>query len=350
MILTSRAEGLDAIRAIVAVDRTAIGGEKFAEKVSPLIPVFFILLIMAWMAGPRGAAARPLRIAYLSNSVTMAPLWMAQDSGAIAAQGLDIEILRMTASVAVPALIAHEIDAVEMSAAPVLTASLRGRDLVFVAGLLNTMIWNFYARPEIPNAEALRGKVIGTDRPATPIAYGTLVALKRIGLTPKDVKLFAVGSSTYVIAALHAGQVMGGIASPPASFQLERMGFRQLTSLLEVPYQNVGIVIQRSRFDELKDRLLPLLRALRIGIDRYYSDKNFTIRVISKYNKETDPAALDKSYEFYRRAGFRRELMVSETGVQGILDFLGATIPEAKNAKLEQFFDDRLVKQVDAGQ
>lgn len=349
MIVKSTTAGQGMFQSIAYINQAPVRAEKIAAKVAVLIPLFFILMSITWMAGARGAAARPLRIAYLSNSVTMAPLWMAQDSGAIAAEGLDIEILRMTASVAVPALIAHEIDAVEMSAAPVLTASLRGRDLVFVAGLLNTMIWNFYARPEIPNAEALRGKVIGTDRPATPIAYGTLVALKRVGLTPKDVKLFAVGSSTYVIAALHAGQVMAGVASPPASFQLERMGFRQLTSLLEVPYQNVGIVIQRSRFDELKDRLLPLLRALRIGIDRYNSDKNFTIKVISKYNKETDPVALDKSYEFYRRAGFKRELMVSETGVQGILDFLGETIPEAKKAKLEQFFDDRLVKQVDAG-
>jgi ABC-type nitrate/sulfonate/bicarbonate transport system substrate-binding protein len=293
------------------------------------------------------AATRPLRVAYLSNSVTMASLWMAKETGAIAREALDVEILSMAASVAVPALIANEIDAVQMSAAPVLTASLRGRDIVFVAGLLNTMIWNFYARPEIVSVEALRGKVIGTDRPATPIAYGTLVALKKLGLTPKDVQLFPVGSSAYVIAALHAGQVMGGIASPPANFQLERMGFRQLTSLLDVPYQNVGIVIKRSRFDELKDRLIPLLRALRTGIERYYSDKGFTIKVISKYNKETDPDALDKTYEFYRRAGFRRELMVSETGVQGILDFLSETIPEAKKAKPSQFFDDRLVKQVD---
>ena len=78
---------------------------------------------------------------------------------------------------------------------------------------------------------------------------------------------------------------------------------------------------------------MPLLRALRTGIDRYYSDKAFAIKVISKYNRETDPEALDKSYEFYRRAGFRRELMVSEPGVQGILDFLSETIPEAKKAK-----------------
>ncbi len=294
------------------------------------------------------ATPRPMRVTYLSNSVTMAPLWMAKETGAIAKEGLDVEILSMTASVAVPALIAGELDAIQMSAAPVLNAALRGHDLVFVCGLLNTMIWNFYGRPGIASAEALRGKIVGTDRPGTPGAYATQVSLKKIGLGPRDVQLFPVGGSAFVIAALNAGQVMAGIASPPASFQLEKAGFHQLTSLLDVPYQNVGIVIRRSRFDELRGRLLPLLRTLRSGIDRYNGDKALSLKVIAKYNRETDPDALDRSYEFYRRAGFRRELLISEPGMQGMLDFLSDTIPEAKKAKPSQFFDDRLVKQLDA--
>jgi ABC-type nitrate/sulfonate/bicarbonate transport system substrate-binding protein len=292
---------------------------------------------------------RPLRVAYMSTSVTMAPLWMAKEAGGFAKEGIEVEILSITASIAMPAVIANELDAIEISAAPVLTASLRGQDVIFVAGLLNTMIWDFYVRPEIKSAEQLKGKVIGTDRPATPVAYGTLVALRKIGLSPKDVQLFPLGSSAQIVAALHAGQIAGGIGSPPASFQLERAGFRSIVSLLDMPYQNVGIVMRRSRFDELGARIVPLLRAIRVGIDRYYSDKPFALKVISKYTKERDADFLDKSYEFYRKAGFRRELVTSEPGVQGILDFLSESIPEAKNAKPSQFFDDRFVRQVNSG-
>ncbi|HLN88107.1 MAG TPA: hypothetical protein VK200_16625, partial [Candidatus Limnocylindrales bacterium] len=81
-------------------------------------------------------------------------------------------------------------------------------------------------------------------------------------------------------------------------------------------------------------------------IERFYADKPFAMKVIGKYAKETDPDVLDKSYEFYKRAGFRRELVTSEPGLQGILDFLSESIPEAKTAKPAQFFDDRFVKQV----
>jgi hypothetical protein len=130
---------------------------------------------------------------------------------------------------------------------------------------------------------------------------------------------------------------------------MERSGFHSLVSLLDVPYQNVGLVVRRSRMDELGPRLVPLLRAVRSGIERYYADKPFAMKVIGKYTKETDQEVLDRSYEFYKRAGFRRELVTSEPGIQGILDFLSDSIPEAKQAKPSQFFDDRFVRQVNGG-
>lgn len=313
------------------------------------------LLALTLLLAPASAHAqsaprpsRPLRIAYLSTTVTMASVWMAKDMGAFAKEGLDAEVLSMTSSSAIPALIANEIDVLQVSAAPVLTAALRGIDVVFIAGLLNTMIWDFYARPEIKNIEQLKGKIIGTDRPATPVAYGTLVALKKMGLTPKDVQLRPLGSSPQIVAAFYAGQIAGGVGSPPASFLLERAGFHSLVSLLDVPYQNVGLVVRRGRMDDLGPRLVLLLRAVRAGIERYYADKPFAMKVIAKYNKETDHEVLDRSYEFYKKAGFRRELVTSEPGLQGILDFLSESIPEAKTAKPAQFFDDRFVRQVNS--
>src|SRR5262245_10407752 len=289
---------------------------------------------------------RPLRVAYLSTSTTMASVWMAKEIGALLKEGLDTEVISMPSTAAIPALIANELDVVQVSAAPVITASVRGVDVVFVAGLLNTMIWDFYARPEIKGVEQLKGKIIGTDRPGTPIAYGTLVALKKMGLTTKDVQLRPLGSSAQIIPALLSGQLLGGVGAPPASFQLERAGFHSLVSLLDVPYQNVGIVVRRSRMDELGGRLVPLLRSIRAGIERYYSDKTFAIKVFAKYTKETDAEVLDKTYEFYRKAGFRRELVTSDPGIQGMLDFLSESIPEARKATPSQFFDDRFVRQV----
>ena len=321
-------------------------------KPAPAVLLLTLLSVISMLSATGHAQSRPnrpLRIAYLSTTVTMASVWMAKEIGGFTREGLDIEVLTMQSSSAIPALIANEIDVVQVSAAPVLTASLRGIDVTFIAGLLNTMIWDFYVRPEIKNVEQLKGKIVGTDRPATPVYYGTVVALKKLGLTPKDVQLRPLGSSPQIVAAFYAGQIAGGVGSPPASFKMERDGFRSLVSLIGEPYQNVGLVVRKSRLDELGPRLVQMLRAVRAGIDRFYADKSFAVKVIAKYAKETDPEVLDRSYEFYKKAGFRREMVTSESGLQGMLDFLAESIPEAKSAKPSQFFDDRFVRQVNAG-
>jgi NitT/TauT family transport system substrate-binding protein len=311
--------------------------------------IFVLMLAIAAANETHAAAMRPLRIAYLFTSGTMASLWMAKETGGFAKEGLDVEVISMSSVLALPALIANEVDVIQISAVPLINASLRGFDVVFVAGLLNTMIWDLYARPEIKSAEQLKGKIVGTERPGSPVAYGTLVALRKLGLTPKDVQLRPLGGTVQTAAALQAGQISAGAAAPPVSFQLERAGFHSMTTTLDQPYQNVGIVVRRGRIDELAGRLVPLLRSVRAGIDRYYSDKSFTMKVIAKYTRETDPDVIERTYEFYRKAGFRRDLTISEPGVQGILDFLSETIPEAKKAVPAQFFDDRFVRQLNSG-
>jgi len=295
------------------------------------------------------AAARPLRIAFLFTSGTMASLWMAKETGGFAREGLEVEMVSMSSALAMPALIANEVDVIQVSAVPVITASLRGFDVVFISGMLNTMVWDLYARPEIKGAEQLRGKIVGTERPGTPVAYGTLVALRKLGLGTKDVQLRILGGTAQIAGALQTNQIAAGALGPPVSFQIERGGFRSLATTIDQPYQNVGLVIRKSRMEELAPRLVPLLRAVRSGIDRYYSDKPFSLKVIPKYTRDSDADIIDRTYEFYRKAGFKRELMTSEAGMQGVLDFMSETMPEAKKATPAQFFDDRFVRQLNSG-
>src|SRR5213080_4579319 len=110
------------------------------------------LLVTVHLTNPRSIGAQPsprpscpLRVAYLSTSATMASLWMSKEIGGFAKDGLDVAVISMSSSHAMPALIAAELDAEHVAAAPVITASVRGIDVVFIELLLSTMIWAFYA-------------------------------------------------------------------------------------------------------------------------------------------------------------------------------------------------------------
>jgi ABC-type nitrate/sulfonate/bicarbonate transport system substrate-binding protein len=208
------------------------------------------------------------------------------------------------------------------------------------------MILNLHAAPEIRSADDLRGKLVGTDRPGTPVAFAADLALQRLSLHPDEVQLLNVGSADNQIAAALAGQLSAAILGPPQSFVAENAGFRLLVDLHDVPYQNVGLVVRRERLDELAPSLGPFLRGYQPGIERYDADKPFAMSVIQKYSQESDPAILEQTYEFYRRLGFTQQLTVSEAGLTSILGFLSDVVPEAKTARPSQFYDDRFVQQL----
>ena len=54
------------------------------------------------------------------------------------------------------------------------------------------------------------------------------------------------------------------------------------------------------------------------------------MKVIGKYTKETDQDVLDRSYEFYKKAGFRRELVTSEPGSREYWIFSPNRYPKPK--------------------
>jgi len=88
------------------------------------------------------------------------------------------------------------------------------------------------------------------------------------------------------------------------------------------------------------------LKAYREGIDRYYRDKALALKVIEQYSQESNPEVLEKTYEFYRAAGYNRDLGISEVGLANILGFLSQTLPAAEGAQPGQFFDMRYVQQL----
>lgn len=271
-----------------------------AAPMRRIVSTFFVLMLATTaVSEAQAAVTRPLRIAYLFTSGTMASMWMAKETGGFAKEGLDVEMTSMSSVLALPALIANEVDVIQISAVPLINASLRGFDVVFVAGLLNTTIWDLYTRLDIKSAEQLKGKIVDTERPGSPVAYGALVALRKLGLTPRDVQLRILAGSAQITAALLTGQIVAGAAAAPVSFQLARAGFHSMTTTLDQPYQNVGVVVRRG----IGLPAVPLLRAVRAGIDHYYGDKPFTMKVIAKYTKENDPDIIDRTYEFYRKAG-----------------------------------------------
>src|SRR2546430_17192601 len=90
---------------------------------------------------PIVAAEKPakLRTAYVSPIGAMAPLWMAAASSAFQGQVLDVELVYIQSNAAIAALVAGEVDAVQISAPAIVPVVLAGRNVIMIVRLLNQM-------------------------------------------------------------------------------------------------------------------------------------------------------------------------------------------------------------------
>ncbi len=279
----------------------------------------------------------------------MAPVWMAAASSAFQREGLEVDLLYIRPSAAIAAIIAKEVDGVEISAPAIIPAVLAGANLTMIAGLLNKMIFSLHAQSEIKSANQLRGKVVGTDRAGTPAEYGGRAALTKIGLRPEsDVRLLPLGGSAILWPALQSKQIAASTLTPPQSFLADARGFTILADTYDLPYQNVGIVIRKEDLEKRSGVWQKFLRAMWQGIRAWYEDPKSAVHVLSRYTQETDPEMLRKTYEFFsKQAGFTRDLVVSDRGIDSILKFLGATVlPSAKGATASQFYDTRILEKI----
>lgn len=313
-------------------------------------PRILVLLVILGLVVTRAAVAaekpEKLRIAYITISGSMAAVWTAAASGEFQKEGLEVELVYVQANAAIAAVLAGEVDAVEISAPGIVPVVLAGGNLTMIAGLLNKMIYSLHAQKEIKTAAQLRGKVVGTDRIGSPGNYGVRTTLVKLGLNPDtDVQLLAVGGLENRWPGLVSRQIAAAGLTPPVTFKADAQGFTKLTDTYDLPYQNVGLIVRKNEVEKRSEVWVRLLRAVRRGIDVWYENPQFAKAVLAKYTKETDPVMLDKTYDFFtKQAGFNRDLTFTDRGFEQILQFLGRTIlPAAKDAAVNQFYDTRII-------
>ena len=115
------------------MDWLAIGsGAESCNQVrrSIVLALMILGLFILRAAIPAVAADKldKLRIAYVSPIGAMAPIWMATASSAFHNEALDVELVLIQASAAIAAIVAGEVDAVQISAPSYCSGGARGRE------------------------------------------------------------------------------------------------------------------------------------------------------------------------------------------------------------------------------
>jgi hypothetical protein len=117
-----------------------------------------------------------------------------------------------------------------------------------------------------------------------------------------------------------------------------------LTNTYHWPYQNIGVVVRKGDVELRAELWVRVLRAFG-GIRRWYDDPKLA-KGPHQVRQGRDPDSLQKTYDFFtRQAGFNKELVPTDQGIQHILNFVGSTtLPAAKDALPARFYDPRILE------
>ena len=308
-------------------------------------------------AAPSAAAPvqrHAVRVSYSSVDASQIPVWVAQDAGFFAAQGLDVELLFVeSGSKAIQALVAGEAPLGGIGAAAVVGAVAGGAELAILASLGDRYPYKLMAAPGIQRPADLRGKRLGVSRFGSSSDLATRAALKLFGLTEGDVQLLQIGGDVQRAAGLQSSAIDAAVLNPPATTVVRRAGYGELLDLSALPeadYQHSTAVATRAYIASQPDAVQRFVRALVEAIHYAYTEKEGTKRSITRYNQIEDAEGLEEAYLQYFGPGaamISRAPYPKPRGLAVTLDEVATDRPEARRLRFEDLVHDRFVRALD---
>jgi ABC-type nitrate/sulfonate/bicarbonate transport system substrate-binding protein/LysM repeat protein len=300
------------------------------------------------------AADRPLQkinVAYSSISGNVSPLWVTQDKGFFRKYGLEVQaILIESGTTTAQALVAGDISFASVAGPAAIQSNLRGADVVMIAGIINTLVFQLYTERGITRPDQFKGKSVGVTRYGSATDFAMRYALEKYGLDPnKEVAILQLGNQPAQLAALEAGKVQGAMLSAPTSLRAKKMGFPMLADLqmLGLEYQHTSIATSRALIKSKPDMVRDFMRAYIEGIQYAKTHRKETMDILAKYLRTDDKDIIDDTYDSIIQTLVPEKPYPTLKGVQIILRELGLKDPAARSARPEQFVDTSIVKELE---
>lgn len=283
---------------------------------------------------------KKIRIGYPSLSFRQSNVWVAREVGLFKKYGLEVEpIFLRGGQIATMALAAGDPPIVNIGT--VVQANLSGYNLVLVAAVETKYDQIVFARPGITKLEELKGKKYGISGFGAATHHAANMLFKHLNLEPnKDVALIPGGPDAERMAALMAGKIDATSFTSSAAAPARKAGLVELLQIgdLGIEVQGNGFATSRAYIAANRETVKNALKGFVEAIYFIYANKKEAQQVFAKYMRTNDREVLEDSYTGYVKS-IPKKPYPTLKGIQYMLDLLAPQMPQAKNAKPEQFVD-----------
>ena len=320
--------------------------------------VFIGLLTLISLPGVEAWAQKTLptvRIGIEAPAGTNSHYYVTKQMGLFQKHGVNMELIAFPGgTVGLQALFAGDIQFATADGVAGLSANLRGANLYFIAGMINTFPFSILAKAEIRTPQDLRGKKIVISRYGSSSDTAVRAAVEKYDLKPdKDVIILQGGGQSERFAALRAGAVDAAIVSPPLNLTGKRLGFNEVIDLSEsgVAYSHQQIVAIKDFLDRNPDIVLRTLRALCEGLAAWKdpAKKALVLNHVAKYlrlDPEKHKDQLEETYRYYSKTFPNRPFATAE-GLELTAQMLKKARPEAKDIQAKDWLNNRFMVELE---
>ncbi|MBI4523409.1 MAG: ABC transporter substrate-binding protein [Deltaproteobacteria bacterium] len=299
------------------------------------------------------AGAEKLIVGYGSIGGGMWPAIVAEKKGFFSKNGLDVTYIFIEGGTrALTALISGDVRFLQVGGTEVINAALNGADVVILSSAVNTLSFDLMVTPDITRPNDLKGKRLAISRFGSTTDVGLQLALKKLGVNPKDVAFLQIGSNPARLNAMLAGQVQGGLLNSDSHAPLARkQGLRTLASLPElgIEFLQLSTATGRSYAKANPQIVQQFIRAQVAAIAWLKDERNRqeAQHILGSFLRNQDRELLDNMYESLVKKVFRAAPYATVGGAQNILEQIALTNPKARQAKPQDFIDDRFIRELE---
>lgn len=315
-------------------------------------PILAALVILSFIPVKSDAQSRPkIVVGYASMSSVATTLWVAQEKGFFAKNGLDVQSVFIPGS---PTLIASintgDVHMAYTGGTATLGAAVGGLDMRIIAAFANFIQTDLVARPEIKTATDMKGKRIGVTSIGGTGWMSAMLALEQIGLVPErdKISLAAFGDQRVISQALETGTIQGGALAGVFSRRLKRSGYNFLGEVEKIPLVGTSLVVKADYLTSYGPIARNALRAMVEGHGYVLNPANkaSVIEIMTKKLGVTDSVAASDGYDDYLRRTDKKAFVVVD-GLKNIQRFMKLRNPKIGDINLDRLVDESILRDLE---
>jgi NitT/TauT family transport system substrate-binding protein len=316
------------------------------------IQIFSLFILLVSQLAPGFCQTKvKLTIGYASMSTVATTLWVAQERGFFAKNGIDARTIFIPGSpTAIASLNAGEVQLGYTGGTATLGSAVGGLDIKMIASFSNKVQNDFVVRPEIKTATELRGKRVGVTSIGGTGWMSAMLVLEQLGLVPErdQISLAAFGDQRVITQALESGAIHGAAITGVFSRRLKGAGYRLLGEPEKLPIVGTGIVVKANFLSSERALVRDALKALMEGHAFLLNpaNKHAVLEIIMKKLGIKDAEIAEDGLEEYVKRVDRKPY-VSVEGLQNIQRFMKVRNPKIAAIKVEKLVDDSILRDLE---